>query len=112
LIPTQQLDDVVWDDLCLVVRHPQVVAHELQRADSKRVCWRRIWPVSSTWPRLSSRELTYNGVRKRCLHASGKSLLRVSASSPSKTLPVPQPRFSTSYPADSSKLPSNSGVNW
>jgi len=34
LIPTQQLDDVVWDDLCLVVRHPEVVAHELQRAQA------------------------------------------------------------------------------
>ena len=137
LIPTQQLDAVVWDDLCRVVRHPEVVAHELQRAQagdwvpqelrrrqaslravrvglsrSKRVCWRRIWPESSTWPRSSSKELSCNGVRKRCLHASEKSLLRVSASSPSKTLPVRQPRFSTSYPADSSKLPSNSGVNW
>ena len=70
LIPTQQLDDVVWDDLCRVVRHPEVVTHDLQRAQagdwvpqelrrrqaslravgvglsrSKRVCWRRIWPV-------------------------------------------------------------------
>jgi site-specific DNA recombinase len=34
LIPTQQLDDVVWDDLCRVVRHPEVVAHELQRAQA------------------------------------------------------------------------------
>ena len=51
-------------------------------------------------------------MRKRCLHATEKSLPRVSASSPSKTLPVLQPRYSTSYPADSSKLPLNSGVNW
>ena len=34
LIPTQQLDDVVWDDLCRVVRHPEVVTHELQRAQA------------------------------------------------------------------------------
>jgi site-specific DNA recombinase len=34
LIPTPQLDAVVWDDLCQVVRHPEVVAHELQRAQA------------------------------------------------------------------------------
>ncbi|MDQ6673532.1 MAG: recombinase family protein [Chloroflexota bacterium] len=34
LIPTQQLDAVVWDDLCQVVLHPEVVAHELQRAQA------------------------------------------------------------------------------
>jgi len=34
LIPTQQLDAIVWDDLCQVVRHPALVAHELQRAQA------------------------------------------------------------------------------
>jgi site-specific DNA recombinase len=34
LIPTQQLDALVWDDLCQMVRHPAVVAHELQRAQA------------------------------------------------------------------------------
>jgi site-specific DNA recombinase len=34
LIPTYQLDAVVWDDLYQVVRHPEVVAHELQRAQA------------------------------------------------------------------------------
>jgi site-specific DNA recombinase len=34
LIPTQQLDAVVWDDLCQVIRHPELVAHELQRAQA------------------------------------------------------------------------------
>src|SRR5216683_1883498 len=34
LIPTHQLDAIVWDDLCQVVRHPEVVAHELQRAQA------------------------------------------------------------------------------
>jgi site-specific DNA recombinase len=28
------LDALVWDDLCEVVRHPEVVAHELQRAQA------------------------------------------------------------------------------
>jgi len=34
LIPTQQLDTVVWDDLCHVVQHPEIVAHELKRAQA------------------------------------------------------------------------------
>jgi site-specific DNA recombinase len=34
LIPTQQLDAVVWDDLCQVIRNPELVAHELQRAQA------------------------------------------------------------------------------
>ena len=34
LIPTQQLDTVVWDDLCHVVQHPEIVAHELRRAQA------------------------------------------------------------------------------
>src|SRR6266498_343024 len=31
-IPAHQLDALVWDDLCHVVLHPELVAHELQRA--------------------------------------------------------------------------------
>jgi site-specific DNA recombinase len=34
LIPTDQLDALVWDDLCEVVQHPEIVAHELQRAQA------------------------------------------------------------------------------
>jgi len=33
-IPAHQLDAIVWDDLCQVVRHPEVVAHELRRAQA------------------------------------------------------------------------------
>ena len=33
-IPAYQLDALVWDDLSQVVRHPGVVAHELQRAQA------------------------------------------------------------------------------
>lgn len=33
-IPAHQLDALVWDDLCQVVAHPEVVAHELQRAQA------------------------------------------------------------------------------
>lgn len=31
-VPASQLDDLVWQDLCLVLTQPQVVAHELERA--------------------------------------------------------------------------------
>jgi len=34
LIPANQLDAVVWEDLCQVVQHPEMVAHELQRAQA------------------------------------------------------------------------------
>lgn len=34
LIPADQLDAVVWDDLCQVVQHPEIVAHQLQRAQA------------------------------------------------------------------------------
>jgi site-specific DNA recombinase len=34
LTPAQQLDGLVWDDLCQVVLHPELVAHELQRAQA------------------------------------------------------------------------------
>jgi len=34
LIPADQLDAVVWDDLCQVVQHPEMVALELQRAQA------------------------------------------------------------------------------
>jgi site-specific DNA recombinase len=31
-IPAQQLDDLVWTDLCNVLTHPDAIAHALQRA--------------------------------------------------------------------------------
>lgn len=31
-VPASQLDDLVWQDLCLVLTQPEVVAHELDRA--------------------------------------------------------------------------------
>jgi site-specific DNA recombinase len=34
LTPAHQLDALVWDDLCQVVLHPELVAHELQRAQA------------------------------------------------------------------------------
>jgi site-specific DNA recombinase len=34
LIPADQLDALVWDDLCEVVQAPELVAHELQRAQA------------------------------------------------------------------------------
>src|SRR6266851_421337 len=34
LIPADQLDVLVWDDLCQMVQHPEIVAHELQRAQA------------------------------------------------------------------------------
>ena len=34
LIPVDQLDALIWDDLCQMVQHPEIVAHELQRAQA------------------------------------------------------------------------------
>jgi site-specific DNA recombinase len=34
LIPAAQLDALVWADLCMVLQHPEIVAHALERAQS------------------------------------------------------------------------------
>jgi site-specific DNA recombinase len=90
-IPAEQLDELVWADLCALLTDPAQVGHALQRArvergcpkSSKPVrrpsarpwaswsanssgCWTPTWPRWSGWPTSSASATSWTAAAPRC----------------------------------------------